>query len=161
MTNISRGGNKQLANCWENWRNAQEALRDLLSKRLSFLNTSHLFSECTEFHPRVFAAVVPGKGEEGEALGCANTHTTLEKELEMGEVRAKEESWGWQRSSSQSSLRFTETDSEQTRSESIRKAMPAWETTRIAQSAVTHRQGNNSLPHAYVWKLFSRELFWW
>lgn len=152
MTNISRGGNKQLANRWENWRNAREALRDFLSKRLSFLNTSHLFSECTEFYHRVFAAVVPGEGEEGEPLGwlllpALTPHWKKSWRWERWEESCRpgsiqQHSGDGRRAPHKSSLRFTETDSEQTRSESIRKAMPAWETTRIAPSAVTHRQGN-------------------
>lgn len=147
------GAKKRFANCWENWRKAQEALGDFISKRLSFLNASLLFSECTcgELQHWGFAAAVPDKGAGGEWLGWflrlsplpsvshhgEKRHSWRREREELRSRRAPEQApssstlgraGAARRLLTKAAWNCAETDSEQSRSERIKEAMPAWET---------------------------------
>lgn len=152
MTNVSAGGGKRFVNCWERWYNAQEALRDFVSKRLSFLNTillilSECIHTCTELHHCAFAVVVTGTELRGGDTVMASAPFPITKgfmlqkdiardrkgeneKVERAENHTPSRSivWGWQKLpgitvvSHKSSLRICRTtDSEQTRSERIKK----------------------------------------
>lgn len=141
---------ERFVNCWESWCNAEEALRDFISKRLSFLNTTLLIlSECvhtcTELHAvHLWLSLAQScRGGTGVASApfpitkgftlqndIARDRKGENEKVERAENHAPSRSivWGWQKLpgitvlSHKSSLRICRTtDSEQTRSERIKK----------------------------------------